>query len=111
MRKLAFTLFLMGTLLTEAQTNLQLHYDLGKDRKYLTSTVEMFKPDKWGTNFLFVDIDYNGGSDHHPSLGYMEIARTLKFWNGPLSAHVEYNGGLLSGKCVPPHQQRLPGGG
>lgn len=27
--------------------NVQLHYDLGKDRKYLTSTVEMFRPDKW----------------------------------------------------------------
>lgn len=96
MRKLAFTLCLLVALVAEAQTNLQLHYDLGKDRKYFTSTVEMFKPDKWGTNFFFIDIDYNGGAGHHPSLGYMEIARTLKFWNGPLSAHVEYNGGLLA---------------
>ena len=25
---------------------------------------------------------------------YWEISRELKFWKGPLSAHLEYNGGL-----------------
>jgi len=96
MRKLAFTLFLMVSLVSMAQTNLQVLYDFGKGRNYLTSTIEMFKPDQWGTNYLFVDMYYNGGTQRHPSLAYSEIARTLKFWNGPLSAHVEYNGGLLS---------------
>ena len=77
--------------------NLQVHYDLGKDRNYVTTTLEMFKPDKWGNTFFFVDFDYNMGKENHPSLAYMEIARCLKFWNGPLSLQVEYNGGLLAG--------------
>ncbi len=95
MRKIAFALCLLVTLATQAQTNLQLHYDLGKERNYFTSTVEMFKPDNWGNTYLFVDMNY-GGPDNHPSLAYMEVARCLKFWKGPFSAHVEYNGGLLS---------------
>jgi hypothetical protein len=99
MRKLTFALFLLVALAAQAQTNLQLHYDLGKERKYFTSTLEMFKPDKWGNSFFFVDIDYNG-VDHQPSLAYMEIARCLKFWNGPFSVHVEYNGGLLGSKST-----------
>ena len=32
--------------------NIQLQYDLGKDRKYVTTTVEMFKPDKLGNTFF-----------------------------------------------------------
>lgn len=78
--------------------NVQLHYDLGKDRKYLTSTVEMFKPDKYGNTFLFVDMDYGAGDVKGVSLAYWEIARALKFWKGPISAHVEYNGGFLQWK-------------
>ena len=46
--------------------NIQLHYDFGgalydKDlhgRPVLTSTVEMFKADKWGSTYFFVDMDY-----------------------------------------------------
>ncbi len=96
MRKITFALCLLVALAAKAQTNLQVLYDLGKGRDYLTTTVEMFKPDKWGSSYLFVDMYYNGGSDHHPSLAYTEISRCLKFWNAPFSAHIEYNGGLLS---------------
>lgn len=74
--------------------NLQVHYDFGKNRNYVTTTLEMFKPDKWGNTFFFVDFDYNMGNEKHPAAAYMEIARCLKFWNAPLSIHVEYNGGL-----------------
>ncbi len=28
---------------------------------------------------------------------YWEIAREVKFWKGPFSAHLEYNGGLAKG--------------
>jgi len=96
MRKLTIMLCLLVAMIAKSQTNLQVLYDFGNQRNYLTTTVEMFKPDKWGTNYLFADIYYNGGSQHHPSTAYTEIARTLKFWNGPLSAHIEYNGGLFS---------------
>ncbi len=79
--------------------NVQLHYDFGnsiynKDldgRPLLTSTVEMFKPDKWGSTFFFIDMDYK--SEGIVS-GYWEIARELTFWEPPFSIHVEYNGGL-----------------
>lgn len=91
MKKSTFVLFFLLPMCLMAQ-NLQVHYDLS--RQHVTSTLEMFKPDKWGNTFFFVDIDYNMMAEKHPSAAYMEIARCLKFWDGPLSAHVEYNGGL-----------------
>lgn len=94
MRKVIFALFVFVTISSQAQ-NLQVMYDFGNGRQNVTSTLEMFKPDKWGNTFFFVDMEFNGGTDKQPSLAYMEIARCLKFWDGPLSAHVEYNGGLL----------------
>lgn len=87
-----------------AQTNLQVFYDFGKDRKYITSTLEMFKSDNWGNTFFFVDYDYNwkNGKDKviSPNSTYMEIARCLNFWGesalAPLSLQIEYNGGVGS---------------
>ena len=32
--------------------NLQLHYDLGEGREYLTSTLEMFRPDSAGATLF-----------------------------------------------------------
>lgn len=76
-----------------------MHYDFGHiiyneledSRSSLTTTVEMFKPDKWGSTFFFVDMDY--GNNEIKS-AYWEISRELKFWEAPISIHVEYNGGL-----------------
>ncbi len=93
MKKNVALLFFLLPMALMAQ-NLQVHYDFGKDRNYVTTTLEMFKPDKWGNTFFFVDFDYNMGNENHPSAAYMEIARCLKFWNGPLSLQVEYNGGF-----------------
>jgi len=98
MKNIILSLFALAAVATHAQTNLQIHYDFGEGRKYVTSTFEMFKTDKWGNTFAFVDFDYNYNEQNHPSLAYMEIARCLKFWKGPLSAHVEYNGGLYTYK-------------
>ena len=72
--------------------NVQLLYDTG--RGCLTSTVEMFRPDSFGSTFFFIDLDYN------PRMtgAYWEIARELCFWQDTqmswLSAHIEYNGGF-----------------
>lgn len=76
--------------------NLQLHYDFGKDRKYLTSTVEMLKFDNYGSTFFFVDVDYNAQGNKSASLSYFEIARyiSLPFICDKLSATVQYNDGL-----------------
>ncbi|MCE2615358.1 nucleoside-specific channel-forming Tsx family protein [Phocaeicola oris] len=79
--------------------NLQFHYDLGhslfdglSNRPSVTTTIEMFKPDRWGSTFFFVDLDY-----YHDGIAgaYWEVARELnvsknKMW----AAHVEYNGGM-----------------
>lgn len=89
-----FTAILLAGIISKAQ-NIQLHYDLGKDRQYLTSTVEMFKPDSLGSTFFFIDMDYGAGDIKGVSLAYWEIARALKFWRGPFAAHLEYNGGFL----------------
>lgn len=90
--KLLLALMLLFASTTFAQ-NVQLHYDF--DRGSFTSTIEMFKPDEWGNTFFFVDFDY-GGKEGGVNLAYMEFARELKFWDVPVSAHVEYNGGLLT---------------
>lgn len=96
-KNLTLLVLLCGCLSLGAQ-NIQMHYDMGnllydefEARPKLTTTVEMFKPDRWGSTFFFVDMDYTGKG---VKSAYWEIARELKFWQGPWSAHVEYNGGL-----------------
>jgi len=93
MKKIVSALCLLAAASTQAQ-NLQVHYDFGKDREYVTTTFEMFKGDKWGNTFMFVDFDFNYGKNNSPSLSYMEIARCVNLWGGPLSAQIEYNGGF-----------------
>lgn len=95
-RFLIFALLLF-TSATFAQ-NVQLHYDF--ERGHATSTVEMFKVDDWGNTFFFIDMDYNG-KEGGVSLSYWELAREIKLWDAPISAHVEYNGGLLLTKYQP----------
>lgn len=73
--------------------NLQLHYDFGEGRQYLTSTVELFKPDKIGSTFFFVDMDYDL-NNAQVKLAYWEIARDFKFKKCPIMFHTEYNGGF-----------------
>ena len=99
MRKLFLSFFTLALTCVVLAQNIQLHYDLGRfayndemsDRPLFTSTVEMFKPDKWGSTFFFTDMDYESEGI---SFSYWEIARELKFWKGPLSIHLEYNGGV-----------------
>lgn len=83
--------------------NVQVHYDLGKtlyddlsNRPSMTTTVEMFKPDRWGNTFLFIDLDYG----HDGVAGtYWEISRELNVSkNKQWAAHVEYDGGMSSDK-------------
>ena len=72
--------------------NVQVLYDTG--RGCVTSTVEMFRPDSFGSTYFFVDLDYTP----LVSGAYWEISRELCFWQDTkmswLSAHVEYNGGM-----------------
>lgn len=94
MRKVLSTLVLTAFAMAATAQNVQLHYDLGKDRGYPTATVEFFKPDAWGSTFFFVDFDLNG-KKNDMNLSYMEISRNLKLSeNIPVQLHLEYNGGL-----------------
>ena len=79
--------------------NVQLHYDMGEERGYLTSTVEMFKPDKHGSTFFFIDMDYSADDrniDNGISSAYWEIARAFS-WNEnqKFLPRVEFNGGVF----------------
>jgi len=85
----------------DGSTNIQVQYDFGKDRKFVTSTIEGFYNDPWGNTFFFVDHDYtsnNSAGEKSMNGTYWEIARCLNFWKNSkvnfLSLQVEYNGGV-----------------
>ncbi len=87
-------LFLSGIGIARAQ-NIQLHYDMGRNRGYLTSTIEEFVPDKHGSTFFFTDVDYNSVPEiQGVTMAYLEIARAFRFREFPLAFHTEYNGGM-----------------
>ena len=91
----------MGLGFASKAQNIQVMYDFGGERQYVTTTLEMYKADKWGGTFFFADF-YHNGKNHPHNYGmmgtYMEIERSLNFWQDSklknLSAHVEYAGGL-----------------
>ncbi|MBO7290679.1 MAG: DUF5020 family protein, partial [Bacteroidaceae bacterium] len=66
-------MLLLGVQRIGAQ-NVQVLYDTERD--CVTSTVEMFHPDNYGSTFFFVDMDYT------PKVqgAYWEISRKLCFW-------------------------------
>lgn len=86
-----------------AQVDIQLYYDFGKDRQYASTTIEMFKADKWGDTFFFID-HYFATSDQRKNAGvgssvngtYFEVERGINFWQESalkgLSGYIEYDG-------------------
>lgn len=109
MRKFIFVAIFMALSSIAMAQNIQFHYDLGHSlydelkeageydgRPELTTTVEMFRPDGWGSTFFFIDFDYSSGAKG----AYWELAREFCFWQQSklnwLSVHAEYNGGLSS---------------
>jgi hypothetical protein len=99
MKKILLLILLMSFAKIYAQ-NLQIHYDLGEDRKYITSTLEMFKPDEYGATFFFVDFDYNFPGNNSMSLAYFEIARYVNVYKS-LALTVQYNDGIVVGEGSP----------
>lgn len=97
---LSLVLLMLIALGAKAQ-NVQLHYDFGEDRKLFTTTVEMFRPDAYGSTFFFIDLDYGGTSrnaDMGVSLAYWEIARSIKWKEDQkLEPRVEFNSGMGAG--------------
>ena len=111
MKKLLFVILLLAANVSVmAQLNFQMHYDFGhalygsqlSNRSDWTATIENFTADRWGSTYFFVDGTF--GSKTMTS-AYAELSRELRFWDLPISAHVEYNGGLsgdpsVNGKMV-----------
>lgn len=106
MKKLLFFLLLSLTVMCLRAQNVQFHYDLGhslygdlSSRPNITTTIEMFKADKWGSTFFFSDIDYFGDG----AAGvYWEISREFSIsQNKQWAFHVEYNGGETSIEHTP----------
>src|SRR5574344_2729983 len=89
------------SLTSNAQLNLQLHHDFGKElygselqtRPKTTLTVENFTADKWGSTYFFIDADI---TDDQVKSAYGEFSRELQFWKAPIAIHLEYDGGLNS---------------
>lgn len=88
MRRLFTILAVLTVAFTANAQNFQMHYDF--ERGHATSTFEMFKVDKWGNTFTFVDFDYDKGNVNS---AYYEIARVIKTDKMPIGVHIEYNGG------------------
>jgi hypothetical protein len=99
MKKLVLALFVSLFALGAMSQNLQVHYDFGEDRKLITTTVEMFRPDKYGSTFFFIDMDYSSDArniDNGLSLAYWEIARAFKWKEKQfIMPRAEFNAGVL----------------
>ncbi len=91
MKKL-FTFFTILVTISVTSQNFQLHKDF--KRNHLTTTFELFKMDKYGSTYTFVDFDYN--SSVGTGSAYYEIARVLKTEKMPVGLHIEYNSGLTN---------------
>lgn len=99
MKKLFVAASLMLLSLGAMAQNVQLHYDFGEGRQMITTTVEKFHLDDYGSTYFFVDMDY--GTDDSGvdgiSMAYWEISRSFKIGDLPFQPRVEYNGGVGRG--------------
>ena len=104
MKKISLFAFALVATMNVMAQNIQFHHDFGRDlysdeegeRPRNTLTYEMFKADKYGSTYMFVDLDfYRKGM----AGAYTELARELSLYkNNTIAAHLEYDGGLTSGK-------------
>ncbi len=101
MKRTLLTPLLLVLAISAGAQNIQLHYDLGHSlyddlsgRPNVTTTLEMYKPDRWGSTYTFVDIDYftDGTAG-----AYWELAREFHVTaNKRWAVHVEYDGGATT---------------
>lgn len=100
-RLFSLAILLMAAFHGVSAQDIQVHYDLGHslyddltNRPSMTTTMELYKPDKWGSTYSFIDIDYQRDG---VAGAYWEVSRELNLSkNKQWAAHVEYNGGLSS---------------
>ncbi len=99
MKRVLLSLVFVTALFTAKSQNVQLHYDLGEGRNFFTTTVEMFRPDSWGSTFFFIDMDYSSDTrnvTNGVSLAYWEIARSFKWKETQkFQPRIEFNSGVF----------------
>src|SRR5690606_11792948 len=61
MKKILLLFAMFSSVLFAGAQNIQLLYNTGENQNNLTSTVEMFRPDKLGNTFFFIDFSYGAG--------------------------------------------------
>lgn len=103
MKKIILSFAVLLSALGAYSQEIQLHFDprraLHSDvapKNYFTATFQMFKPDKWGSTFGFIDVDFNQ-SRGNIGLAYLELSRDIRLGNLPVMAHLEFNGGIVRG--------------
>ena len=104
MKKILLSAMLMGiATLASAQVNVQAHWDFGRKaypdaegtRQNFTTTIEQFRPDRLGSIFYFIDLDfYSKGMKG----AYIEFSREFNIGDKGFAVHGEYNGGVTTGK-------------
>ena len=89
-------ILLLSSFNVDAQ-NLQLHYDFGEGRDFVTSTFEYGKFTDKSNTYMFFDMDYSRTDG--AGLAYWEISHDFKFNSitEGIGLHIEYNDGLLFG--------------
>lgn len=101
MKKKILNIVFLAIAMTSSAQNIQLHYDLGhtlygelSGRPNVTSTFEMFKADKWGSTYTFIDIDYYSDG---AAGAYWEISREFRLGaQSRWAVHTEYDGGATT---------------
>lgn len=101
MKRVFSLAMLMAAFIYVPAQNVQFHYDLGHSlykkltsRPSVTTTVEMYRPDRWGNTYFFIDMDYQRDG---VAGAYWEISREMNVsHNKQWAAHLEYDGGLSS---------------
>ncbi len=95
MKRVLLLFALFAFIASASAQNIQTHYYFSDDRKCIITTLEMFKPDKMGSTYFFIDLAYGLPGMDFMNSAYFEIARSIKLGKtSPFEFHAEYNGGL-----------------
>lgn len=63
-------------------------------------TFDMFKADKWGSFYTFIDFEFTGEKGRIGTT-YWEISRNQNIGDLPVKLHLEYDGGVTKGGSIP----------
>ena len=70
------------------------------DKNFVMVTFDMFKADKWGSFYTFIDFEFTGEKGRIGTT-YWEISRNQNIGDLPVKLHLEYDGGVTKGGSIP----------